>query len=89
MSHGFPGNGAFDRRLRANTTLNGAIALAEFAGGLFSGSLTLLLDAGHNLSDVAAVVLAPWARRFSQRPPTTRSRLRDPTGRASRPFSGS
>ena len=76
MSHNheqeLPGNGAMDLRLWASAALNGAITLAEFLGGLFSGSLALLSDAAHNLSDVAAVVLALWARRFSRRPPTTR-----------------
>ena len=67
-----PENGAMDIRLWASAALNMAITLAEFFGGLFSGSLALLSDAAHNLSDVAAVVLALWARRFSRRPPTTR-----------------
>ncbi len=70
--HGLPTNGAMDRRLLASAALNGVITLAEFFGGLFSGSLALLSDAAHNLSDVAAVVLALWARRFSRRPPTMR-----------------
>ena len=61
-----------DLRLWASAALNGAITLAEFFGGLFSGSLALLSDAAHNLSDVAAVVLALWARRFGRRPPTAR-----------------
>ena len=70
--HGLPENGAMDRRLWASAALNTAITLAELFGGLFSGSLALLSDAAHNLSDVAAVVLALWARRFSRRPPTAR-----------------
>ena len=32
--------------------------IVEVAGGLLSGSLALLSDALHNLSDVAALVLA-------------------------------
>jgi cobalt-zinc-cadmium efflux system protein len=76
MSHNhereLPGDGAMNLRLWASAALNGAITLAEFLGGLFSGSLALLSDAAHNLSDVAAVVLALWARRFSRLPPTTR-----------------
>jgi len=59
-----------DRRLWATVALNGAITLAEAIGGFLSGSLALLSDAAHNLSDVVAVVLAVWARRFSRRPPT-------------------
>jgi cobalt-zinc-cadmium efflux system protein len=61
-----------DRRLWATAALNTAITLAEFVGGLVSGSLALLSDAAHNLSDVVAVVLALGARRLSRRPPTAR-----------------
>lgn len=70
--HAISGNGAMDRRLWASAALNVAITLAEFFGGFLSGSLALLSDAAHNLSDAAAVVLALLARRFSRRPPTTR-----------------
>jgi len=65
-------DGALDRRLWAAAALNAAITLAELVGGLVSGSLALLSDAAHNLSDVVAVVLALWARRLSRRPPTIR-----------------
>ena len=51
--HGLPENGTMDRRLWASAALNTAITLAELFGGLFSGSLALLSDAAHNLSDVA------------------------------------
>jgi cobalt-zinc-cadmium efflux system protein len=64
--------GALDRRLLASAALNAAITLAEFVGGLLAGSLALLSDAAHNLSDVVAVVLALWARRMGRRPPTSR-----------------
>jgi cobalt-zinc-cadmium efflux system protein len=67
-----PTDGAMDRNLWASAALNVTITLAEFTGGLFSGSLALLSDAAHNLSDVAAVVIALWARRLSRRPPTAR-----------------
>ena len=39
---------------------------------VFSGSLALLSDAAHNLSDVVAIVLALMARRLGCRPPTIR-----------------
>ena len=65
-------DGALDKRLWATAVLNMAITLAEFVGGLLSGSLALLSDAAHNLSDVVAVVLALVARRLSRRPPTIR-----------------
>ena len=38
--------------------LNAAFVAAEAAAGLWSGSLALLADAGHNLSDVLALGLA-------------------------------
>lgn len=65
-------DGAMDRRLLASAALNVAITLAEFFGGLLSGSLALISDAAHNLSDVAVVALALWARRLGRRPPTAR-----------------
>ena len=69
--HAIPESG-MDRRLWASAALNVAITLAEFVGGLLSGSLALLSDAAHNLSDVVAIVLALMARRLSRRPPTIR-----------------
>ena len=61
-----------DRRLWWSTALNTLITVAEFAGGLLTGSLALLADALHNLSDVAALVLAIGARRLGRRPPNPR-----------------
>jgi cobalt-zinc-cadmium efflux system protein len=45
---------------------------AEVAGGLFTGSLALLADAGHMLTDSVALVLAYVAYRMSERPGTSR-----------------
>jgi len=61
-----------DKRLWASAILNATITLAELVGGLLSGSLALLSDAAHNLSDVVAVVLVLWSRRMGRRPPTLR-----------------
>lgn len=66
-----PRNG-MDRRLWATAALNVTITLAEFVGGLMSGSLALLSDAAHNLSDVVAIVVALLARRLGRRPTTVR-----------------
>ena len=38
--------------------LNVAFVVVEFAVGLYYGSMGLLSDAGHNLSDVASLLLA-------------------------------
>ncbi len=52
---------------------NLVITAAEFAGGLISGYLALLADAVHNLSDVAALVLAWLGAKGSAMPSTKRS----------------
>lgn len=41
----------------------------EVVGGLWSGSLALLADAGHMLTDAMALALALWAQVQSRRPP--------------------
>lgn len=45
---------------------------AEVVGGLLTGSLALLADAGHMLTDVAGLGLALLAISFSSREPTSR-----------------
>ena len=52
--------------------LNVAITLAELAGGLLSGSIALLSDAVHNLSDVSALGITIWTRRLGRRPASSR-----------------
>ncbi|MBP2058841.1 cobalt-zinc-cadmium efflux system protein [Lactobacillus colini] len=49
------------------TILNIVITVAEFIGGAVSGSLALLSDAVHNLSDVGSIVLAFIANLISKR----------------------
>jgi cobalt-zinc-cadmium efflux system protein len=46
--------------------------LAEVAGGLLTGSLALLADAGHMLTDSVALALAYVAYRMGERPGTSR-----------------
>lgn len=70
--HGSRTNEALDSRLWASLALNGVITIVEVVGGLTAGSLALLSDAAHNLSDVAALGLAIGSRRLARRPPTPR-----------------
>ncbi|MCT6828458.1 MAG: cation diffusion facilitator family transporter [Lactobacillus helsingborgensis] len=49
------------------TVLNIIITVAEFIGGFVSGSLSLLSDAVHNLSDVGAIVISFIAHVISNR----------------------
>lgn len=46
--------------------------VAEFVGGLLANSLALLADAGHMLTDVAAMSLTLFAFWFAARPATSR-----------------
>ena len=58
------------RRLTLVLVLTCLYLVAELAGGLWTGSLALLADAGHMLADVAALLLALMALWFGSRPAT-------------------
>jgi cobalt-zinc-cadmium efflux system protein len=47
--------------------LNGVITLAQFIGGILSGSLALMSDALHNFSDVLSLGFSLFAHRLSHR----------------------
>jgi cobalt-zinc-cadmium efflux system protein len=63
--HSHAGN---EKRVGWAALLTGAYMLAETAGGLFAGSLALLADAGHMLTDAASLSLAWAAFRIARRP---------------------
>ena len=48
--------------------INGVLLLAEVVGGILTGSLAVLADAGHLLSDVGSIVLALIAARLASLP---------------------
>ena len=50
--------------------LNLAITIAEFIGGYLSGSLALISDAGHNLSDVISLILGFFGEKITEIEPT-------------------
>ncbi|MFN8008472.1 MAG: cation diffusion facilitator family transporter [Terriglobia bacterium] len=56
--------------LKIALILTGVFMVLEFLGGLYTNSLALLADAGHMLTDVAALGLSLFAMRFSSRPAT-------------------
>ena len=56
-------------RLRIVLVITSLFMVAEVVGGVISNSLALLADAGHMLTDVAALALALFAMRMAQRPP--------------------
>ncbi|WP_168405141.1 CDF family zinc transporter ZitB [Erwinia amylovora] len=57
-------------RLLAAFSVTAVFMLAEVAGGLLSGSLALLADAGHMLTDAAALLIALLATHFARRRPS-------------------
>lgn len=56
------------RRLLIALALTATIALAEAVGGWLTGSLALLSDAGHMLTDMSALLLSLLALWFSGKP---------------------
>jgi cobalt-zinc-cadmium efflux system protein len=67
-SHATANGHANERRMLIAALLTGGFMLAEVVGGLISGSLALLADAAHMLTDFAALTLAWLAFRFSRWP---------------------
>ncbi len=59
-------------RILAAAILTAGFMLVEVAGGLWTGSLALLADAGHMLTDSVALALAYFAYRMSERPASER-----------------
>lgn len=55
-------------KLLFSVILNVLITLAQFIGGILSGSLALLSDALHNLSDVTSLIISYAAHKISHRP---------------------
>lgn len=68
--HHAPAN--MGRAFAIGVILNTAFVVAEVAAGLWTGSLALLADAGHNLSDVLALLLAWGATVLARRAPAGR-----------------
>lgn len=62
--------GVHRRRLLTALTITSVVLVAEVIGGLVTGSLALLADAGHMLTDVVALGLALLAVTFAARPAT-------------------
>ena len=57
-----------DRGLLLAVGINVLLTLAQVIGGIISGSLSLIADALHNLSDAASLGIALFARKISRRP---------------------
>lgn len=71
-SHGTTVNTGNRRRVFLSFILIFAFMIVEVVGGILSGSLALLADAGHMLTDAAALALAYAGFRFGARAPDAR-----------------
>ena len=62
----------YGRAFAIGVTLNLGFVLVEGLAGLWSGSIALIADAGHNLSDVLGLLMAWAAFALSKRPSSAR-----------------
>jgi cobalt-zinc-cadmium efflux system protein len=62
----------FGRAFAIGTALNLGFVVVEAGAGLITGSLALLADAGHNLSDVLGLLMAWGAAVLAKRAPSLR-----------------
>jgi cobalt-zinc-cadmium efflux system protein len=70
--HGADGARSTRRRLTIALGLTASFLVVEVVAGLLSGSLALLSDAGHMLTDAGALGLAIWAQALGTRPRSDR-----------------
>jgi cobalt-zinc-cadmium efflux system protein len=71
-SHHGDSAGGYGRAFAIGVLLNSGFVLVEAAFGLLSGSMALLADAGHNLSDVLGLLIAWGAAVMAARPANAR-----------------
>lgn len=69
-THGGSAGSKNRKRLAITLGLVAVYMVAEVVGGLLTNSLALLADAGHMLSDAAALALSLFAIWIAQKPPT-------------------
>lgn len=67
-SHTVEARSLSDSRLVGAIAVNGILTVAQVVGGALSGSLSLVADALHNLSDAGSLLIALVARRIGRRP---------------------
>ncbi|MFM9936979.1 MAG: cation diffusion facilitator family transporter [Novosphingobium sp.] len=63
---------SFGRAFAIGIVLNSAFVVIEATYGVISGSMALVADAGHNLSDVLSLAIAWGAGVLAARPPSAR-----------------
>lgn len=71
-SHGHAPPAGYGRAFAIGILLNSAFVLVEAGFGIWSGSMALVADAGHNLSDVMSLLIAWGAAYMTARPANSR-----------------
>lgn len=71
--HGHAHAAAPLRALAIAFAITAGFALVEGVGGWIAGSLALMSDAGHMITDAAALGVAMFAQKVAQRPPSPRA----------------
>jgi cobalt-zinc-cadmium efflux system protein len=66
--HPHPSADVGDRNVALAVAVNLLLTVVQIVGGLISGSVALIADAVHNLSDAVTLVIAMAARRVARRP---------------------
>jgi cobalt-zinc-cadmium efflux system protein len=70
-AHAHPAPAGGDQRwLGVALAITAVLVVVEVAAGLLTGSIALLSDAGHNVTDAASIALALVAARLALRPPS-------------------
>jgi cobalt-zinc-cadmium efflux system protein len=72
MAHDHGEGGAGHGRLTAALCISVGILLAEIFGAILTGSLALVVDAGHLATDAGGLAVALAAASLARRPPTSR-----------------
>jgi cobalt-zinc-cadmium efflux system protein len=72
MAHDHAEGGTGRSRLAVALCISVGILLAEIVGAILTGSLALVVDAGHLLTDAGGLAVALVAASLARRPPTSR-----------------
>jgi cobalt-zinc-cadmium efflux system protein len=70
MAHSHHHENTWGNRLIITMIMNLIIPIVQIIGGIFAGSMALISDAVHNLSDFTSALISYIALRIGQRPPT-------------------
>ena len=65
------GSKAHQRRLMMTLTLTGTVFVAEIVGAIITGSLALLVDAGHMLTDMSVLIASTVTAVLMRRKPNS------------------